>query len=159
MKKIPLTQGKFALVDDEDYDYLMQWKWHAIRAKATFYAVRSVYIKGKRCRIRMHRVILKTPVGLLTDHRDHNGLNNTRGNLRVATKSQNAMNSVCRSNSISGYKGVVWRKDRAKWTAQIFMNRKGLRLGAFTCPMQAAKAYDKKARELFGEYARTNFGN
>lgn len=91
MKLIPLTQGKFALVDDEYYEYLHQWKWCAHRQKHTFYAVRNIVSNGKKKTHAMHRELLNSGI-LYIDHKDGNGLNNQRDNLRIASRGQNAMN-------------------------------------------------------------------
>lgn len=115
MKRIPLTQGKVALVSDEDYEYLMQWKWYARRAGKTFYAGRHVRLKLKQKVFHMHRVIAER-LGILEapDHKDRNGLNNQRSNLRAATISQNKANRGRNKNNTSGYKGVYWDKERKK---------------------------------------------
>ena len=153
MKEIPLTQGKAALVDDEDFDYINQWKWHFHR---TGYAARGYNKKY------MHRVILERYNFNLgqryineIDHINHNGLDNRKSNLRLATISQNQQNSQIKRNNKSGYKGVVFRKDANKWRAQIGFNEKTFCLGYFNNPKSAAQSYNKKAKELFGQFART----
>lgn len=154
-KRIGLTQGKFALVDDDDYEWLMQWKWHYSN---TGYAVRnSPYVNGKRKTISMHREIMKTPDYMDTDHRDLKRLNNQRYNLRVCTRSQNCQNKFRSSKNTSGYKGVVWHKKLEKWQAQIQRTKKNTHLGYFDTPEEAAYAYDVAARKRFGEFARLNF--
>ena len=92
MKTIQLTQGQFALVDDEDYDFLMQWKWQAHKDKSTYYATRVEYGKNIKKGIKMHRVIMNTPRNMETDHKDRNGLNNQKYNLRICTRGQNQTN-------------------------------------------------------------------
>ncbi len=92
MKLIPLTQGKFAQVDDEDYDYLNQWKWYTTKNHKTFYAARHIRINGKQKLIYMHRVIMNIIKGYKTDHIDHNGLNNQKYNLRICTCQENNRN-------------------------------------------------------------------
>ncbi len=158
MKKIPLTKGKFALVDDEDYEHLMQWKWHV---NAYGYAVRnekSWYegVKRKRKILFMHRLINKTPDGFHTDHIDGNTLNNKKNNLRDATRSKNMMNQKKREKCFSRYKGVCFSKDRQKWQVDIQKNKKSIFIGRFTCEIEAARAYNKAALEHFGEFARLN---
>lgn len=152
MKEIPLTQGKTVLVDDEDYKWLMQWKWHAYRDRRTWYAIRHVYPNGRKHpkKIRMHRFILNVLEGVKVDHRDGDGLNNQKGNLRQATTAQNGHNRRINSNNTSGFKGVSKRKHG--WQATI----QGKYLGVFDTPGQAASAYDRAASVLFGEFARTN---
>lgn len=152
MKKIKLTQDKYALVDNQDYDFLNQWKWHFNSG----YAMRREYLKGgkgKSVYLLMHRVIMNTPRGLETDHINMDKLDNRRQNLRVCTRSQNGTNKNIQSNNTSGYKGVTWRKDRNKWKALIA----GKSIGIFSSKTEAAKAYDGKARELYGEFAKLNF--
>lgn len=158
MKKIPLTRGKFALVDDEDYNYLMQWKWIC---SAVGYAVRSEYSRdehGKRVQkaIWMHRVILKIQDNLLTDHIDCDKLNNQKANLRSCTHGENMMNFKIKKNNTSGFKGVHWAKREQKWVSRIGVNGKKKLLGYFSCKIQAAKAYNDAAKHHFGEFAKLN---
>ncbi len=155
MKKIKLTQGKYALVDDCDFEWLNKWKW--FYGNGGYAARNSPTVNGKRKAIYMHRVIMKTPEGEETDHKDMNGINNQRGNLRTCTKSQNCMNRRRYKNSISKYKGVSWKKETGRWGASIKFNQKQLHIGYFTCEEKAGKAYDKLAKELFGEFAYLNF--
>lgn len=154
MKEIELTQGKVALVDDEDYEALMQYKWFALYDGWNWYAKR-----GRRksdglgpCKIWMHRIILKLADGERADHINRNGLDNQRSNLRVATRSQNAANSKRRSTNTSGYKRVSFRKDHGKWQAHIGSRR----IGYFNTPLEAAIAYNEAALEFYGEFARIN---
>ncbi len=159
MKKIPLTQGKYAVIDDEDYDWLAKWKWHAHQYCGRWYALRTVYLGGGRKHrenriIRMHREILNTPQGMETDHANGNGLDNRRSNLRICTRSQNAAN---RKVNKSGYKGVHLHKQTGKWHPRIKVNYESISLGLFENQKDAARAYDKAARHYFGQFARTNF--
>ena len=160
MKRIPLTQGKFALVDDEDYEWLMQWKWTVAKQhNGDFYAVRQPSRKlGKRKTIYMHRQILNISPKMLTDHRNHCGLDNRKLNIRSCTNSQNRQNQIL-AGGISKFKGVYWNKNAKKWCVNIYQNYKRYQLGYFKAEIKAAKAYDKKAKELFGEFAYTNFQN
>lgn len=158
MKEIPLTQGKVALVDDEDYEYLNQFKWFAHNQRGCWYAKRNDRSsKGKRVMVAMHRLLLSVPLGFVTDHANGNGLDNRRGNLRVATYSGNARNSKKRAINKSGYKGVVFHKAARQWVAAISAGDKTYHLGLFRTALDAAHAYDFKARELFGDFARLNF--
>lgn len=157
MKKIPLTQGKFALVDDEDFEYLNQWKWFAHKRGSGYYATR----KEKNKQISMHRQIMSVnDISVLIDHRDRNSLNNQRNNLRTASRSQNNANTISRKNSYSKYLGVsLFRKTKAgkgKWRASIGKDKKIYHLGYFKTEQQAAIAYNKKALELHGEFANLN---
>lgn len=158
MKEIPLTKGKVALVDDADYDWLMQWKWHTVGD----YAVRRTRLDppvgGKRQGVQfMHRLIMGEPHGVKVDHHSRNSLDNRRSNLRVATTSQNMMNAgkLRASRAKSQYKGVCYGK--CGWQAQIMYQGKSRWLGYHTTEIAAAYAYDNTARDLFGEFACLNF--
>lgn len=155
MKEIKLTQGKVALVDDEDYERLNQFKWCAVFDRNTFYAVRAKKrSEGKDRMIKMHWDIL----GLKgVDHIDHNGLNCQKSNLRKCTHQQNMMNRTANKNSTSKYKGVSFVSSRNKWLASISTHGKAINLGRHDNEKDAALAYDKKAIELFGEFAYLNF--
>jgi hypothetical protein len=149
---IPLTKGKVAIVDAEDYKWLSKYKWHAVDTGGKFYAYRC---RNKRS-ISMHRMIMGEPKGMVVDHRDGNSLNNRRSNLRTCTAAQNGRNRrrTCRA---SRYKGVYFIKRLNKWKAVITYNSKTIHIGCFSDEISAGKAYDKKAKELFGEYAYLNF--
>ena len=149
MKTIALSQGKAALVSDRDYPLLMRGnKWYAYKHRKTFYAWRNIYKKGKGFRQQMHRVILGlTDPNTKADHRDGNGLNNQRHNLRKSTCSQNAMNQSRRSDNTSGVRGVSWQKDRKKWRVEINANRKHIYIGKFSS-LKAAKAARVKAEKI-----------
>lgn len=112
---IPLTQGKFTIVDAEDYNWLSQYKWYASKCKNTFYACR---VEGGTT-IRMHREIMRAPKGLICDHIDHNGLHNRKGNLRLCTNAQNSYNQQPCANGTSKYKGVSRHKCSGKWSAGL----------------------------------------
>ena len=152
MKAIQLTQGKVALVDNVDFGRLIQYKWCANFINSKWYAVTE--IDGKKAY--MHRVITGAPKGMDVDHWDHDGLNNTRKNLRVCTRSNNQGNRGMQKNNKTGYKGVVWHKHRKKYQAQINLNHKIRYLGSFDSPIEAAIAYNEKAVELFGPFAWLN---
>lgn len=158
MREIELTQGFVAFVDDEDFDWLSQWKWHVWidERHDSPYAIRNTYNAGVEGTAKMHRVIMGDPVGLV-DHVNREGLDNQRHNLRVVTVSQNAHNRKRNSNNTSGYKGVGWRKDLGKWTAIIGVDGRRLFLGFFTHREEAARAYDAAAVEHVGEHATLNF--
>ncbi len=158
MKFIPLTQGKFAIVDDEDYEWLNQWKWYVVKDGRTYYAVRSSSQKNgqKKRRIWMHREIIQPSKYTETDHINRNGLDNQRINLRVCTRSQNHQNQFVRKGGTSQYKGVWWEKSRLKWKASIGLNHKNTCIGRFEDEIEAAKAYNHRAKELFGEFALFN---
>lgn len=156
MKRIPLTQGQFALVDDEDYDFLMKWKWYALKGKNTFYAVRDIQIDKKKKTIWLHRVIMNIPEGMFTDHKDHDGCNNQRYNLRNCTKSQNNRNRKKVEGCSSKFKGSCWNKRAKSWFAYIKVGPKLKSLGYFKNEIEAALAYNIAAKELFKEFAELN---
>ena len=159
-KQIPLTQGKFAIVDDADFEWVNQWKWYAKKAYNTWYAVRnSQMVNGKRTGIRMHRVILGLNKGDSSevDHKNHNGLDNRKDNIRICTHSQNQRNKICRIRKSSLYKGVHWSKTANKWCAQIRLNGIRTHLGLFDLEMHAVNAYDKAAKKYHGEFSHANF--
>lgn len=159
-RKIELTQGKHAIVDDEDYGWVSQWKWHVHRSNPggeTFYARCNMGAWPNQKKVYLHREIMKPPPGMQVDHIDGNGLNCTRANMRLATDTQNRYNQRPYSNNKSGFKGVVWNKPTKKWQARIGVNGKKISLGYYDSPEDAARAYDKAAREYHGEFAYTNF--
>ncbi len=156
MKRIPLTQGKVALIDDEDYAIVNLFKWFAHKRRYTFYATTTITIGSKRTTLLMHRLIMSLKSNEQGDHKDHNGLNNQKSNLRLCTHSQNQWNQQTRTNTTSKYKGIFWKKSCNKWCAQIHFNDKVFHLGVFKNEKKAAKAYDEKALELFGEFACLN---
>jgi hypothetical protein len=155
--KIPLTQGKFAKVDPEDYLWLAQFRWHCKINKNAVYAVRTITLAGSSKRIYMHRLIMDTPPHLVCDHINHNGLENRKKNLRNCTLGQNNANSRSARNASSKYKGVSWNKKRKKWAAYIKKDSTQTRLGFFDCEADAAKAYDEAARIYHGQFAMLNF--
>jgi len=153
VRRIPLTQGKFALVDAGDYYRLAKYNWCANGPdKTKFYATRKH--NGKY--VKMHRAIVDAPGHLFVDHIDHNGLNNRRSNLRLCSIAQNNLNATSRKGS-SKYKGVHWKRKSKKWSAAIQLNRKIYHIGLFDNEIAAAKAYDKRAKQLHGEFACLNF--
>jgi hypothetical protein len=153
MKEIALSNRGVCLVDDGDYDWISQWSWGSIFNEGIWYACGVI---NKR-RTLMHRLITDAPNGILVDHKDRNGLNNQRENLRLCTNTQNQWNSKTPITNTSGYKGVCWHSDTKKYMASISINGKRIYLGYYDNPIDAAKAYDKAAILYRGEYARTNF--
>jgi len=158
MKLISLTKGKFAIVDDQDYDFLAQWNWHT---HADGYACRNEKIleckNRKRKLVMMHRIITKAPSDKEVDHIDMNGFNNTRSNLRISSKSQNGMNRKPRKNKTSKYKGVSWHIHHDKWQARISCRKKLIHLGFYKKEKDAAIAYDTASLKFHGKFSRTNF--
>lgn len=148
MKLVELSRGGFARVDDEDFERISQHKWYAWSKGKTTYAVRNHPDGGM---IMMHKEIYSSNLDI--DHRDRDGLNNCKNNLRPATKSQNQANTGLRINNTSGIKGVYFNKKDRRWMARITVNQKMLYLGSFIDPLEAKKAYDAAAKKYFGEYA------
>ena len=159
MKLIPLTQGKFAQVDDEWYDYLMQWKWHAVYDKKNYYAGRTINTDAGRRTMFMHTVIVYyNPDMLKIDHMDGDGLNDQYGNLRLCTNMQNCRGQKKRKRKCySIYKGVTWSIRDEVWMSYIYVCGRRKHLGYFDNPIDAAKLYDNYSIENFGEFARLNF--
>ena len=158
-RRIPLTQGKFAIVDPEDYERLAKHKWQASRFPRSYYATRCVsFGNGRQKNIQMHRQIIKIEGGFCCDHINHNGLDNRKVNLRQASRAQNCWNKrKQRGNHSSGFKGVSWFKRENKWQARIQVNGRKIFLGSYKNEIDAAKAYDRAAIKYYREYAVLNF--
>jgi hypothetical protein len=155
-KIIPLTQGKEAIVDDEDFEYLNQWKWRYSGGRRPGYAITGESFK-KGGRFRMHRLIVNAPSNIDVDHINGNRLDNRRENLRFCNQSQNLANSKLQVNNTSGYKGVCWNKRIKKWHSQVGSRKNRKNLGEFNTAEEAAKAHDEAAKKLYGEFAKLNF--
>lgn len=156
MKQIDVGRGLFAFVDDCDYPELSKHKWGVLKHRTgKFYAVCS--IQGRPTF--MHRLLVQAKAfSEKVDHLDGDSLNNTRKNLRIATNSENMMNRGAAANNKTGFKGVIKRGDRRTkpYKAQISVNGKTVYIGHFDTAKQAALAYNEKAKELHGEFARLN---
>lgn len=154
MKTIPLTQGKFAIVDNEDFDALNKHKWCVLGKRD--YVVRAMRNReNKRITVYMHRVIMGAIRRIdEVDHVNLNRLDNRRSNLRKATRFQNSCNRPKTIRNKSGHKGVRWRKDELKWEALIGVNGKLIGLGMFMDINEAAMAYQTAAKKYHGEFAR-----
>lgn len=151
-------QGLSALIDDEDFDFVSEYRWYV---NAYGYAVCNHYIGGRISKgyygqevIFMHRLIMDAPKGVEVDHKDANRLNNCRVNLRLCNKSQNQANSKIRKDNTSGYKGVSWHKQVSKWHANIMLGGKSKSLGLFDTKEQAAQAYREASLEYHKEFTK-----
>jgi len=175
MKEIIITSPKYgvhkALVDDEDYELVSKYRWTIEKGRTTFYAIHSsgwYWYKGKTIKkgvtFRMHQLILGVePIkdgkrAKPIDHKDHNGLNNQKSNIKVVTNSNNGANSrITKTNNSTGYKGVTIKKgNKKKYCARIRVNDKLIHLGMYQTAIEAAVAYNEGALKYFGEFAWLN---
>ena len=162
-RRIPLSRGRYALVDPDDYAWLSQYNWYTTGDKGLFYAVRSAGRRQgqKRAVATMHREILKVPAGMFVDHINHNGLDNRKANLRPATRAQNAWNrrKPHRGSLHSKYKGLSWHKRQNRWGVRVTVDGNSRFIGYFNNELDAARAYDQAAKKYHREYASLNFQN
>lgn len=175
MKLVPLSNGRHAMVDDEDYELVIKHRWRYLHSKGREYATTRINVRGvkeppplvgnrpsgrpriigsKRVTVQMHRMILPHNMEH-TDHADGNGLNNQKHNLRPCTRVQNAQNRKLQMHS-SRFKGVHFNKKQGKFQSYIRINKKLVHLGTFESDIEAANAYDRSATIYFGEFAATN---
>lgn len=155
VKEISLTQGKVALVDDADYEYLTLFNWQGSEDKNTWYAKRAAkQANGRATTVSMHREILSVARGVYVDHIDGDGLNNQRHNLRQCTAQQNQFNARTRTDNASGYKNVYWHKREGRWCTHITINGKLRHIGSFLTIKEAVNAYNEMASKHYGEFAR-----
>ena len=155
MKTIKLTKNKVALVDDEDFERLNQYKWKAILSCSKWYAIRSFRVNGEQKTITMHREIMNATKGVQVDHRNGDGLYNQKTNLRFCTHQQNQQNRKNpQKNNKLGIKGVRWDRNAKKFQARITIKGKQLYLGLFTVLADADQAYRVAEIKYFGEFAR-----
>lgn len=152
-KHVSLTKGAVAIVDDSDFNRLIQMGSWCLSSNG--YAVHYTKIDGRRKTLYMHRLIMDAPRSLQVDHIDRDRLNNQRSNLRFATRSQNQANKNIQINNTSAYKGVSWNK--GKWEARIRLNSTRVNLGRFSDPLRAALVYDAASRLFYDEFAGCNF--
>jgi hypothetical protein len=158
MREIPLTRGQVALVDDCDFEAVSAHKWYAQWSSnaAGYYARTNIRSQGRRKGVLLHRFILgATDPSMHVDHRNMNGLDNTRENLRTATRQQNSANRRVQSNNKSGLKGAHYNKQCDSWTASIQVDGEFRYLGMFQTAQDAHTAYSTAAQQAFGEFART----
>jgi len=149
VKTIPLGEGVYAYVDAADYEWLNQWHWRVHGGYAARHEKRKVVF--------MHRELMKPPPGKIVDHANGNKCDNTRINLRNITRRQNMHNKRKQAGASSIYKGVTYNKKSRRWRACVDLGKERFYLGQFDSEVEAARAYDYKAVELFGEFARPNF--
>lgn len=159
MRKIKLSQNKYALVDDEEYEYLNQWKWSYKKHEGySGYAIRFDRVGGHNKSVRMHRLLMKTPANLDCDHINGNGLDNQKSNLRNCSHQNNQRNRKRNFNVLSKFKGVYLdKRGKRNPSAQITIDAKTIRIGSFREERHAAIAYDLWARDIYGEFAQVNF--
>jgi hypothetical protein len=149
MRKIYLTKGKFTIVDDEDFEWINQWKWCATLSG---YAKRTIWINGKHKDVFMHRLIMSTPKGLEIDHLNLDKLDNRKENLRNCTHSQNMQNRKVTKNNKLGIKGISLSQH--KWRSRINVNNKNILLGSFEKMEDAMEAYRIGVKKYYGEHGR-----
>lgn len=158
MELIPLTQGKCAIVDDEDAAVVSKYKWHC---NDSGYAVTQIRIgDGSAKKVRMHRLLLNPPADMDIDHINGNRMDNRRCNLRICTRSENLRNAKkhkTHAEASSKFKGVCWHKQRRRWYARYRKDGKQFHIGLFDNEEDAARAYDAAAKTAFGAFARLNF--
>jgi len=165
VKEIPLKAGLVVIIDDDDFEYLSQFKWYAHHSHRSWYAERKIHNNGITTNIQMHRLILKLPPKYpLVDHINHNGLDNRKENLRTCDNFQNMRHSriTCarKYHKTSKYKGVSYYNEtrrKKKWCARIYVDGKDINLGYYINEIEAALVYDKAAKKYYGEFAVTNF--
>ena len=159
--EIPLTQGLVALIDDEDFSLVGNDKWHLHSNEKWRYAGRAERYrdqngKPKRRNYLMHRVIMNPPAGMVIDHIDGNGLNNTRENLRICTTGENLWNARKAEGCTSKFKGVSIRRDKGCYQAQIMVKGDRKHLGYFKTQEEAAEAYNRAKKEKHGVHGLLN---
>lgn len=142
---MPANNGKHFIIDKEDFDLVHSYNWN-IRKDGYVYNTKVGYL---------HRLLMNTPKGYMTDHIDHNRLNNRKSNLRICLNSNNLMNMISKTGS-SKFKGVCWHKKAKKWVSSIRVNNKHMHLGCFDNEVDAAKAYNEAANKYFKQYAKIN---
>jgi AP2 domain/HNH endonuclease len=157
-RRIPLTKGKYAVVDPDDYPRLSEHKWHVTKNTHTLYAKRNPNKKKGTAPIYMHRCVLKVPPGMVVDHINHDGLDNRKANLRPATRAQNNRHTKkVDTKARSPYKGVYYDRRDGLWYVRITCDGQTIHLGSFKDEIEAARAYDQAAKKYHGQFAGLNF--
>jgi hypothetical protein len=155
---LPLSRGQCATIDFDDFEKVGRVKWYALKSRRGFYAVRTVKVNGRKQMQYMHRVLLGLSKPFCADHKNGDGLDNRRENLRPASNQENTQGAACkRISATSIFRGVHWDRSRKKWEAKISPDGRTLHLGRFSAERAAAEAYDKKARELGFKPEALNF--
>ena len=152
---VPLTQGYEAVIDVDDVGLVSGFSWQVLVLKRQTYALRKHRIGLVYRNVYLHRALMDAPAGMQVDHMDTDGLNNRRGNLRLATRHQNGQNSRLSRRNTSGFKGVSWDRQRNKWRAKIKFGDKQSHLGLFDSAEGAHAAYCEASARLHGEFGRT----
>lgn len=160
VKEIPLGHGLTATVDDEDFERVGHLRWFLVTqfmvTKSSRYAMRREVRDGKPSTVYLHRRILNAEKGQIVDHINGDGIDCRRSNLRLCTPSQNQANKKRKTRTSSPYKGV-WQRPGGRWTGELTKDFQPIRIGTFDTAEEAAREYDRLARELHGEFARLNF--
>ena len=161
-KDLYLGNNLYTIVDEDDYYWLSQWNWNAVKIKNKLYVRRGIKKVKLKTNVKyelfLHRVIMQcTDSNLVVDHIDKNPLNNQKSNLRICTKAENNRNTSSHKNSSSQYLGVSYDKARNKWNAQLMINGVKILAKRYITEIEAAKAYDEVAKVHFGIYANLNF--
>ena len=154
MIRVPLTQDLVALIDEEDWCLISKYKWHAAQTNTTNLYYARTALKPNNDLISMHRLLLNAKPSDICGHRDGNGLNNTRKNIRITTRSINSINIHNKCRNASGYRGVT--KSDGRFMARIRKDKVVYYLGLFKSPIEASIAWERKALELYGEDAPTS---
>ena len=157
MKLIPLTKGYFTKVDDDDFKKFAIYRWFSRGSRNGIRPCRDGHNEGKIVNVSLYRLIMNAPKNMQVDHINGDTLDDRKCNLRLCTASQNSQNRSKEKRNTSGFKGVSWDRRNKKWRAMIGHNNKMYYMGLFTDKIDAAKAYDQKAKELHGEFACLNF--
>lgn len=155
--EILLHSGEITVIDADDWPLVKPYRWYALHTDRTTYAHTNRTVDGRSIPSNLlHRMLLNAKSGEFVDHKDHNGLNNRRTNLRACTQTQNNGNARLSRANTSGYRGVYWHKGCRKWCARIKVDYKYRTLGSFSDPWTAAQIYNTAATKIWGEFAYQN---
>lgn len=149
-----IISNKTVLIDANDYNVFREYSWHASTCKKSTYVLSN----HSKPALRLHRLLMNCPEGMVVDHINGNGLDNRRKNLRICTVAENNRNKKPErlETNTSKYKGVYWRPERKKWIARLWHNNKKIQFGSFVKEIDAALAYNAGAKRVFGEFAWLN---